>query len=456
MPSIVYGTGAYKRTNGSLPPLTLINMFLEQAKTSEQGVCLLSREGLVQSSSVGSGPIYGIFSKKGCFGGDKFIVSGAHLYRNTTDLGSITGSGPVSIDGSDNEVVVTRGATAYSYNGTNLAAITFPDSANVRAVCFINGRFVFVRDGTAKFYWSNILDGRTVSALNFATAERQPDQLLDVIARGDILWLLGQSTVEAWSNDGSSAAIPFSRIEQVVFDVGVIGTGCAVLADNTIFFIGIDGVLYRVGEVPERISDHSIEERILSSSSSKLFRFKYQGHEFVVVRLGTETLAYDCATQQFCEFQSSEANWIASCATMVDNVAYFGHSSTGQVLIFSGWADLSAELERRFTAAQQMDQPATINNVRLWCNAGHTNVLVGQGTDPEVEMRYSRDAGNTWSDFNATKLGVAGDYRAAPSWRRLGQFDFPGVLMEFRTTDPVPFRVSAAKVNDFTGGRSRG
>lgn len=456
MPSIQYGTGAYKRTNGNFPPLTLINMFLEQAKTSENQIALISREGLAQSSSVGTGPINGIFSKKGCFGGDIFSVSNNTLYRNTSSLGAITGTGPASIDGSDNEVVVTRGGTAYSYNGTNLAAIAFPDSANVRAVCFINGRFVFARDASAKFYWSNILDGRTVDALNFATAERQPDQLLDVIARGDILWLLGQATIEAWSNDGSSANIPFSRIEQVVFDTGTIATGCTVLADNTIFTIASDGRFSRMGDVLERVSDHGIEEQILASATRKLFTWKYQGHEFIGIRLDSETLVYDCATREFCELQSSQGNWIAQCAAMQSDIAYFGHSSTGQIMIFDGWSDLGDEMERRFTVAQQLDAPATINNVRLWANAGHTEVLSGQGSSPTVEMRYSRDAGNTFSSFDGANLGAAGHYRTVPSWRRLGSFDFPGALMEFRVTDPVPFRVSAVKVNDFSGGRSRG
>jgi hypothetical protein len=53
-------------------------------------------------------------------------------------------------------------------------------------------------------------------------------------------------------------------------------------------------------------------------------------------------------------------------------------------------------------------------------------------------------------------LGATGEYRTVPSWRRLGQFDFPGLLLEFRVSDPVPFRVSAVKANDFSGGRSRG
>lgn len=463
MPSIAYGTSSYKRTNGNLPPLTLVNMFVEQAKTSEKQIELLSRPGLVASYTAGAGPITGIFSKKGTFGGDKFTVSNNTLYRNTSSLGAITGTGPVSIDGSDNEVVVTRGGTAYSYNGTNLAAIVFPDTANVRAVTFINERFVFVRDATAKFYWSDILDGRTVDALNFATAERQPDRLLDVIARGDILWLLGEATIEAWSNDGSAADIPFSRIEQVVFDDGTIATGATVLADNTIFTIRADGTLSRMADVLQRISDHSVEERILASTTQRLFTFTHEGHEFVCIRLDTETLAYDCATQEFCEFQTNGVNWIAATATSIGDAAYFGHATSNQVMTFGGWDDLGAVMHRRFSAAQQLDQPTSINNVRLWANTGHTTVLSGQGSAPLIELRCSRDAGNTWADYNPASLGTAGSalggtgqYRVTPTWRRLGQFDFPGLLLEFRLADPVPLRVSAVKVNDPLGGRQRG
>jgi hypothetical protein len=76
MPSVAYGTSTYLRTNGNFPPLTLINMFLEQAKTSEQQIALLSRPGLVESYAVGDGPVDAVFSKKGCFGGDVFTVSG--------------------------------------------------------------------------------------------------------------------------------------------------------------------------------------------------------------------------------------------------------------------------------------------------------------------------------------------------------------------------------------------
>jgi hypothetical protein len=56
-----------------------------------------------------------------------------------------------------------------------------------------------------------------------------------------------------------------------------MATGCAKRADNSMFFIGSDRVVYRVSDVPERISDHSIEERILASATANVFTFRHEG-----------------------------------------------------------------------------------------------------------------------------------------------------------------------------------
>jgi hypothetical protein len=93
--------------------------------------------------------------------------------------------------------------------------------------------------------------------------------------------------------------------------------------------------------------------------------------------------------------------------------------------------------------------------VTLWANTGATPVLSGQGSNPLIEMRYSRDQGKTWSLWLPASLGAEGQYRVRADWRRLGMFDLPGALFEFRCTDPVPLRISAVKVNAAGGGRSR-
>jgi hypothetical protein len=97
MVAIAYGTGAYRRSNGNLPELKLKNMFLETSPTSDQGVTLISRQGLSTYLNPGTGPVTGVFYQNNVFSGDVFCVSGGHLYRNTTDLGAVGGSGYVHL-----------------------------------------------------------------------------------------------------------------------------------------------------------------------------------------------------------------------------------------------------------------------------------------------------------------------------------------------------------------------
>lgn len=457
MPSIAYGASAYKRTNGNFPELKLINMFVEKADTSENQVALLSRPGLGLLATNGTGPINGLFSKRGTLSGDVFSISGTTLYRGTTSLGSVSacGTGVARFAGGYGEVLFTRGGKLMRYNGTAISTPTFPDTANVTAVCFIGSLFVAVKgDTTAKFYWSAPLDGSSWDALDFATAEREPDSLLDIEVLGDNIWLFGQQSIEAWAHTGA-ADLPFSRLENVAFDKGIHSTGCVVPADNSLFFVGSDRIIYRVSDVPQRVSDHGIEGRILASSTARLFSFRHEGHEFVCLRLDDETLAYDCATQEWCEFQSSQGQWIVSQACMVNSVAYLGHQTTGQIMGWSEWDDMGAELERRFTAALPLDNPASIDRVALWANTGQTPLLTGQGSEPLIEMRLSTDAGNTFDEWDQADLGSQGAYRTVAEWRALGMVDFPGALFEFRLTDPVPLRISAVKVNDPAGGRAR-
>jgi hypothetical protein len=454
MPTVGYGTGAYRRSNGNFPELKLINMFVEASKTSEGGVALISRNGLGLLATNGSGPINGMFCKAGTLSGDVFSISDTALYRGTSSLGTIAGTGVASFAGSASELLVTRGSTMRSYNGTNIANVTFPDSASVKAVCYIGNLFVAIRSGTQKYYWSDPLDGRTWGALNFASAEREPDELLDLAPLGDNLWLFGQSTIECHSHTGD-ADLPFRRMEQLSFDKGVMATGCVAPADNSLFFIASNRGVYRIGEVPEKISDNSIDERILASTNARLFTSWFEGHEFIHVRLDDETLNFDCSTQEWCEFQTEGGNWIVAHAAMQGKIAYLGHASTGELMGWDEWDDMGAELERRFSFAQQLDGPVSVDSLKVWCNAGQTPLLEGQGSNPTIELRLSDDAGNTWDDWESEELGVQGKYRQVPEWRALGMFDFPGILGEVRVTDPVPLRISAIKINDPSGGRSR-
>ena len=177
--------------------------------------------------------------------------------------------------------------------------------------------------------------------------------------------------------------------------------------------------------------------------------------EFLAVRLDSETWCWNRRSGQWSEFQTlGQTNWAAQC--YADGV--FGSAIDGKTLEWgSGYTDALATanaLERRFRGGFPINGGSLdVNNVQLRCNVGNTPYLVAPYDDPTVEMRLSRDAGRTWGSWKGKSLGEQGDYRQKLQWRGCGLASYPAFLAEFRISDPVPFRVSDALINEPFGGR---
>lgn len=455
MPDLAYGYSAYQRDRGNLPELPLVNLFVEPTPTTERGIVLQSRPGMSAGSvSMGSGPVRALFLADGVFSGDLFGVSGSSLYRGSTSLGAVAGSLVPSIAATELEVLAAAGGAITRYNGSAVNNPSFPDGAAVIKILFIAGLFVAIRANTQRFYWSDVLNGNTWDGLDFASAENEPDRLLDGLVIDDVLVLAGTQTIEFWPKTGD-ADIPFQPTQGRIFERGVKATGCMDQFDNSFAWIAENGIVYRAGNVPERISTDGIEERIAKSTTFRAFRFFFEGHEFFCIRLDTETLAYDAATRQWCEFASyGLTNWRAQCAVAGP---VFGSATDGTTIVFNaGHQDFGSVLERRFRAGFPLSGGTVrADNIRLRVNAGQTPDLTGDYINPAVELRTSRDGAQTWGQWRSAALGAQGNYRARVEWRALGMFDEPGGVFEFRCTDPVPFRVAGAYINEPGGGRSR-
>lgn len=445
MPALDYGKGAYKRSRGNLPELPVVNMFVEQS--GSEGIVMQSHKALVEEAEVGPGPVRAKLQKDGVFGGDRFVISGSGVYRGATLIGSVNGTGVAYIVASDSEIVFGRGATAYSYNGTDYQAIAFPDGASVTMVAYTAGYFIFLRAETGKWYFSAVGNARSVDALDFATAENEPDRLLDVAVIDGVLIFAGPNSIEFWGGTGN-ADLPYTPIQQRVFEQGVIATGCLQVVDNTFFWIGLDGITYRNGEVPKAVSDDGIVERSRASTEHRLFLIEDERHKFLAQRHDLNTMLFDVTTGEWSERQSyGRTNWRAGPG--------LGDDETGKIWSLSGYVDAEGVFERRFRAGSRLEATAVVNNLRLTAEVGTTDYLTGTYVEPLIEMRDSRDAGNTWSDWEAVSLGAQGVYRERVEWRALGMFDDPGMLFEFRMTAPTSFRLSAVEANASGGGRSR-
>jgi Phage stabilisation protein len=436
-----------------LPKIRLLNLYAEQSPASRQGVIFLPRPALKEYADLGTGPIRGIYQNNGALGGALFVVSGTSLFKDGVSIGTIPGTGRVSMAASATQLLIANGLALYLTAGISVAAVAFPDSAGVSSVAFINGYFIASRSDTQRFYWSAILDGATWDALDFASAERAPDNIVAIWIVSDQLWIFGETTTEIWVTTGD-ADIPFQRVDGRLFDQGCAGADTIAKLDNTIFWVGSDYKVLRGDSVPLRVSDHAIEEATQGSVILNGWVYPWQGNLFYVLATDSGTKVLNVASGQWAESGSyGRDNWRTNCGVTIGGQVLAGDDETGKVweLTYSEYSDGGDVIERRFTAL--VDQAAYIDNIALDASSGEEPVL---GTEPVIECRLSRDQGNTFGPYRMASLGQQGDYRKRIVWRRWGMVDNEGAVFDFRITDPTPWRLSSIRMNDGQSGRGRG
>ena len=128
-----------------------------------------------------------------------------------TNRGSLlTTSGRCAIADNGTQIMIVDGTYGYIYTiaTTTLAQIVDADfPANPVTVTFEGGYFLVSLANSGKFYISGLYAGATWDALDFATAESNPDNLIRVQEdHGDVV-LFGDISTEFWSNMGAPLSV---------------------------------------------------------------------------------------------------------------------------------------------------------------------------------------------------------------------------------------------------------
>ena len=445
----VYGISTFERRRGDFPTLPVVNMIGEDIPV-EPGVTLQSRPGLENTAiTMGAGPVRELYQIDGILNNGLFGVSGNKLYNGSTEIGTIDGGGNVSMAGYEDFLFINAGTLIYKYDGTTLSTVPFPDDADVSKICVLASRLVALRKDTGTFYWSEPLD-ITIPSLNFATAENSPDKLLDILPLADRLMLFGSETVEIWPA-GTDQDLPFQPLPGATFPVGCRGVGTAAPFGRTYAWVTNYNEVC-VGDPDNIISDPELQIRIRQSSFVHIWPFFVDENEFLAVTLDNETWCYGLRNQLWSTFKSyGEDNWVCQC---YEN-NYFGTTLNGTLVQWSetDYSDFGGVMQREFSGWITLTgEPLWIANIVLRTNPGTTPYLEGEFMEPVVQLRTSLDGGRTWQPWQSQPLGVQGQYRAKTIWSSMGQFGYPGVLVQVRNSDPVPFRISGLTYNEPFGG----
>jgi hypothetical protein len=444
-----------------------VNLYTIIDQEGKEPAALYGTPGILEFLDYGSGPQRGGFSSAN---GRAFGVSGSELYE-ISSTGTATFRG--NLDQSQgNLTFAENGLQMAVCDGTSLYILTYADNVfqkvvtaglpSAKTVTFVSGYFIVNEVNSGRFHTSALFNGLAWDALDFATAESSPDNLLRVINISGELWLFGERTTEIWATNGSQF-FPFSLVQGAVLDAGVSGSFALDAVDNTAIWVGGDskgsGIIYRGnGFSPQRISDEATEYRLQQAtdpSSFKCFSYQEQGHTFFVVTGGgMETaICYDINTNMVHERAYLNEDGVYEQPLAIDHIFAFNkhlvfdrNSSKVYEQSLNYYSDNGEEIprDRIFTHISEENQRIKFKNLTIGFEVGLGNQNE-PGKNPQAVLSLSNDGGKTFGLPRPVSIGMVGQYGLRANWDRLGQARIR--TFRVRVTDPVRVAITGAYLN---------
>lgn len=455
--------GAYHHASPNINAQRCVNLFpVLDPNDGKVTLALLGTPGLTQFCDSGNG------SEVRClhpFGTVLYAVVGSGVYSvstggTATKLGDITTiSGPVYMADNGTQVIIVDGTAYGHYIQTGaLNDISDADFPDADWVTFQDGYFIVGIQSTGKFAISGLYDVTAWDAVEFATAERKPDNQLRGISNGRELWIFGAESIECYYNSGN-ADFPFDQVPGAFIADGC-EAGTPTNIDGTFYWLTNLGQVKRNrGYQAEVISTPHIHyqfSKYATRSDAIGYSYRLMGHIFYVIIFPTEraTWVYDITTNHWHEWRSytDAINDIEALGRHRGNCcAYFN----GQWIVgdyFNGklWTiDEDAYLDgtdpiKRIRRTQYIHKDrlnVVFHAVEVEFEAGK-GLASGQGSDPQAVLKWSDDGGHTFSNEQWRGMGAMGNYRTRAIWRRLGKSRER--TFELIVTDPIKVVVIAA------------
>ena len=455
-----------------------VNLFpqLSEIGASEAGEmgALFRTPGLTLLATIGTGPIRGLYTASN---GTLYCVSGSGLYQVSpawigTLLGTLSStSGVVQFADNGVQLVVTDGQGYVLTFATGAWVPLVGTTGWLGSLCaaYLDQWGIFAVPGSNAFYTSNQLDFTTFDGLNVAYKQGFNDPIVSIIADKATVWLLGRETSEPWYNaQNPSPGIVLSRIPNSLLEIGCCSPYSPQKVMNTLLFLGDGkhgaGVVWQIqGYAPNRVSTHAVELALQSYGYANLQRarawtYQQDGHGFYCLNVpgSPVTWVYDVVTKAWHERShlvgGLEQRNQADCHAWANGQHVVGDYQTGAIYALdkANFTDngLTLRWMRRSPHVTANLNRMAFNSFQLDMETG-TGADTGQGAAPVVMLRYSDDAGHTWSSENWRPAGNIGGYLSRVKWQRLGQSR--SRVFEVSGSDPVSTVILGAELTVVPG-----
>jgi hypothetical protein len=239
---------------------------------------------------------------------------------------------------------------------------------------------------------------------------------------------------------------------------------------NTLIFLGDGqhgaGVVWQIqGITPTRISTHAVEIALQGYGYTNLqkataWTYEQNGHGFYCLNVpgAPTTWVYDVVTglwheRVFLTSNGIEQRELPDCHAWFNGWHVVGDYTSGN-LYGLDMANFTANGNpiRRLRRSPHFSSDL----VRLFYEYFQLDMETGVGLDgsgpgsaPLINLRYSDDAGHTWSPYRTVSAGPIGGYQTRAKWWRLGQSR--NRVWEVSMTDPVSLTILGAELGATKG-----
>lgn len=380
------------------------------------------------------------------------------------------------------ETVTVSGATPAAYNGTFVITVTGANTftytmlsnpggnATVVGLYSVVSSFITVSanligvpiditfgdsygilgyaDG--KFQITASYDFTTLDALDFATAESNPDGLVrDLYDHGE-LCLFGTNTTEFWANTGGQD-FPYSNQRGSTLQYGLAAKWSLVQYNDSVAGLfknsmGQVQVMMLKGHAIAPISTQEIDfvvNNYATVSDATAFGYMLGGHPMFQINFPSANASwlYDGSTGLWSPLESGLNGDRHRAEILTDylNKTRVTDYSNGNVYTLDAntYTDNGMPIAREIiskTIFAGQNQRIAVHRIGVDCETGN-GLVEGQGSDPQMMLQVSKDSGRTWSNEIWVSMGKIGDYIRRAFWTRLGSSYF--WTFKWRIADPV-------------------
>lgn len=387
---------------------------------------------------------------------DRFVDEFGVEAFTSVELGTIPGTERVSMADNGTELMVlVPGGSGYiidETSGTPFVEITAPGftaSGAPQIVVFIDSYFVCSTD-SKKFIRSDSNQGTVWNALNFFTAESDPDDIVSLQVYNNKLFVLGSEVTEEFNNNAGI----FQRTGFFI-DKGCFAKFSTIATNNSFMWIGggtneSPAIWTLNGNTPVKISTTAIDSALQDFSLEEIqqaFAYSYaqNGAYFVGFSLPTRTFEINTITGKWNERTSQIINskgftevirWRVNSLGTAYNRVLCGDSQDGRIgsIEVDTYTEYGSEIIRTFSTQVISDQgnSLTMSQLEATMEAGVGDLVT---EDPKIRISFAAD-GKSFGNELTRSIGGIGQFEQRAIWYRLGRFPRM-VVIKVEMSDPV-------------------